>query len=354
MQIVDRSLRSGRDDGVSTVIVALSLVALIAVAALAIDGGQAYANRRQTQNGADAGAMAGTRAVDRLRFGGVTDGGTIYDAVDQARAQNGGSAVSCWLIGANQVRLTGDVCTTRTTMASAWTTASSGSTKVAGVEVKQTGTKQALLAKVVNVNTLSASASAAATIQPYLGGGSAPFIICGDKTVPPGDGYDLLNADGSFKSDAFTKYASVTLQGGGQSQNGGVPGCGLGASFDGKLDQDVTTVFVGQPAKAQQGNGFNSQIRDAVVQAGLTPCPPSGPFNGCGMLLPIANASNGGNGNSMMITPATWGVFKVYGDGTGNPKYWGQLLAAGSVVDGGIGGSGDVGSGQARLIKLVK
>ena len=64
-----------------------SAVALILVAALAIDGGMAYANRRQMQNAADSGAFAGTKAVEDLRFNGVTDGGTIYDAVDRARLE---------------------------------------------------------------------------------------------------------------------------------------------------------------------------------------------------------------------------------------------------------------------------
>jgi hypothetical protein len=305
------------------------------------------------QNGSDAAAMAGTRAVDKLRFGGITDGGTIWDAVDQARSANGASSMNCWLVSSTTARLSGDVCASRTAMTTAWSTLRTSTPPVAGVEVQLTGSKTALLARMGGIESLSAKTQAAATLQPYVGGGSAPFIICGDKNTPPGDGYDMLNPNGTFKSTAFS-LGSITLQGGGQSQNAGVPGCGLGASFDGKLDQDVTSVVVGQPAKAQQGNGFNSQIRDAVVQAGLAPCPDGGPFNGCGMLLPIANASNNGNGNSMFITPANWGVFQVYGNGTGNPKYWGTLLAAGAVVDGGIGGTGDVGQGQARVIRLVK
>ncbi len=357
LDMLRRRLRD--DQGVTLILVAILSVALLLVAALAVDGGVAYANRRQMQNAADAAAVSGTRAVDQLRFGGKTDGGIIWDAVDGSRQSNKATTMKCWLLSPAKVRLTGDVCASRSTMASTWNALKAAGTVVAGVETDQTGVKQTYLAKIGGIDTVTAKANAAATIQPYVGGGAAPFIICGYLGADP-QAYDMLNADGTFKSSAFTRYgpggvdAPIRIQGGGQAQNGGVPGCGLGASFDGKLDQDVTTVVVGTPAKAEQGNGFNSNTRDAVVQAGLTPCPTNGPYNGCGMLLPIANASNGGNGNSMYITPAAWGVFKMYGNGTGNPKYSGELLAEGSVVDGGIGGTGDVTQGQARLIKLVK
>ena len=47
--------------GQSLVIVALFLVALIAILALTLDGGNAYLKRREAQNSADAGALAGAR-----------------------------------------------------------------------------------------------------------------------------------------------------------------------------------------------------------------------------------------------------------------------------------------------------
>lgn len=54
---------TGRDRAQTLVLVALALGALIGLAALAIDGGNAYAQRRRAQNAADAGAIAGTRAL---------------------------------------------------------------------------------------------------------------------------------------------------------------------------------------------------------------------------------------------------------------------------------------------------
>lgn len=50
-------------EGQTLVIVALALFALIALVALAIDGGNLMAERRQMQNAADAAALAGARAI---------------------------------------------------------------------------------------------------------------------------------------------------------------------------------------------------------------------------------------------------------------------------------------------------
>src|SRR5258708_25668801 len=47
--------------GQSAVMVALLLVALVGMLALALDGGNAFFKRREAQNAADAGALAGAR-----------------------------------------------------------------------------------------------------------------------------------------------------------------------------------------------------------------------------------------------------------------------------------------------------
>ena len=52
-----------REQGQAIVIMAFALIALLAFAALAIDGGNAYVERRRSQNGADAAALAGARQV---------------------------------------------------------------------------------------------------------------------------------------------------------------------------------------------------------------------------------------------------------------------------------------------------
>ena len=76
--------------GQSLVIIAISFLALVAMAALVIDGGSLYLNRRNAQTAADAAAMAGARELC------VNKGtaGTIQNIVDEyAITENGATAV---------------------------------------------------------------------------------------------------------------------------------------------------------------------------------------------------------------------------------------------------------------------
>ena len=73
--------RRDDDRGITIVMMALSLVALCAIGGMAIDGGAAYANRRQSQNAADSAALAGTIILDDIRTGDQTDESKILAAV---------------------------------------------------------------------------------------------------------------------------------------------------------------------------------------------------------------------------------------------------------------------------------
>ena len=59
----------GRWHGQTIVVFALALTALIAMVGLVIDGGNAFAQQRRTQNGADAAAEAGTTELARRAVG---------------------------------------------------------------------------------------------------------------------------------------------------------------------------------------------------------------------------------------------------------------------------------------------
>ena len=58
-----RKSSTNREPGQALIILAVALLALIAFAGLAIDGGRFYAERRRTQNAADAVALAGAREL---------------------------------------------------------------------------------------------------------------------------------------------------------------------------------------------------------------------------------------------------------------------------------------------------
>jgi Flp pilus assembly protein TadG len=342
------------DRGVAMVMIALLTVALLVFAALAIDLGQAYSQRRQMQNAADSSAMAGTRAIDQVRFSGAAPS-TIYTAIQTSvthHLQNQTGANRCWLIDANQNRLTGDVCASVSVMTAGYNAVAAN--PVAGVEVQPSQTRNTFLARVVGFDTTTASASAAATIQPYLGGAGSPFITCGVPEVNS-DAYPILDRAGNLLPGATT-LTSIPLQG---SQD---HTCGAGAAFKGKNNSDQILVGVpcaggGPPwatpcdqAWGDNGNGFSANIRDIV--AGAVPCPANGPYTGCDILVPVADQGSG-NGNFIQMHTAGWVIMHITGDGHSNPKYYGDVLAPG-VVSGGQGGTGNVTGNIVRVIKLVR
>lgn len=57
-----QNIRRGREPGQAVVFVALAALVLVALAGLAVDGANAFNQRRNAVNGADAAAFAGTRA----------------------------------------------------------------------------------------------------------------------------------------------------------------------------------------------------------------------------------------------------------------------------------------------------
>jgi hypothetical protein len=94
------------EKGQAIVIIALSLIGLVAMAALIIDGSNAYLNRRRAQTAADAAAMAGARELC-LERGSEAD---VYDvALEYATVQNNASAISDFFIDEGIITVTVDL-----------------------------------------------------------------------------------------------------------------------------------------------------------------------------------------------------------------------------------------------------
>ena len=77
---------------------ALALVALVLGAAVVVDGGYGYAQRRLTQNAADFAAMAGTRIVGQKLTGRPVGAGTasnVRGAIEAMLAANNAELVGC-------------------------------------------------------------------------------------------------------------------------------------------------------------------------------------------------------------------------------------------------------------------
>src|SRR5690349_12724417 len=78
-----------RAEGQSIVLVALALVVLVAMAGLGLDGANAFNQRRNTTNAADAAAMDGTRALVKQKKAGSSSGNPIRTAVQNYLDQHG-------------------------------------------------------------------------------------------------------------------------------------------------------------------------------------------------------------------------------------------------------------------------
>jgi hypothetical protein len=93
----DKDTRSG-ERGQALALFTLAMTALLAAAGLVVDGGLAFINRRDAQNGADLGAMAGTRIVADFHTQDTGNSGDVWAAIDGAVQANGctpGGSVPC-------------------------------------------------------------------------------------------------------------------------------------------------------------------------------------------------------------------------------------------------------------------
>jgi len=137
------------------------MVALIAMVALAIDGGYAYAQRRRMQNAADAAAIAGAR----MHALGGSDT-QVDSAVNQYATANGAEGVS-WSYLNNQM-------TVRVTVSHTFST---------------------FFAGIVGLWEMTASATAEASIQPLSAASNLLPMIVEDQEFVIGQTYDLWADD---------------------------------------------------------------------------------------------------------------------------------------------------------------
>lgn len=306
---------------------------LLVIAALVLDGGSAYVQRRQGQNSVDAASMAGTRALDRYRFpptGTTPDVATILSQVTTVATANGTTTVvSCRLLNFDQVGTASDLgpCTS-----------AAAANNAEGVRVTLSQTRATYFGGITGKPTTTATTSAAASIQ-QLKSISAPFLICGN---PDKGGYNLLNPDGTLNPANAQNAGEITIHG---SQ---VPDCGAGSQFKGILENPAplnTWIDIGT-----QGNQVG-QYTDATTD--ITACPNGGPYTNCDMLLPIMQTGNGSGSDATAFVTA-YAVFHVTEGSTGNSAHTAHYVATVTQATGGPGGSVDLGGANSGLIRLIK
>ena len=161
-----RNVNAGRDDhaprGQIIVIFAVALIAIISIGALILEGGQAFAQQRIAQNGADAAANAGAVVIaQHLKGAPAADGNAVYTAVSSSTAANE---------LANPVAVYTD--NVGVPLDPVVTVAPGTAIPANGRGVKVTGDRVmgTTLARVIGINSLTASAEATAIAGAASGG----------------------------------------------------------------------------------------------------------------------------------------------------------------------------------------
>lgn len=159
------------------VIGVLGLVAMLAGAALILEGGNAYAQQRVVQNGADSAANAGA-VVLAQRLGGATrTDAQVSAAVTTAATQNTlTSVVGRYTNGSGAYLTTGNAVTTDPA-AAALVGGGVIPTSARGVEAHGTRTFDTVLARAMGFSTFDAGAVATAITGPLTGGAFIPVIF---------------------------------------------------------------------------------------------------------------------------------------------------------------------------------
>lgn len=333
---------SQSERGAVIVFMAIAMLTLLSVAALVLDGGAAYSQRRQMQNAADAAAMAGAAAVDDVRFEGAP-ASAVQDVVDLIAAQNGADTWVCTLVDDSGSALGG--CTDALVLAG---------TAAQGVRVVPSDVRATTFGKVVGVDSVTATTAATATIQRIVGG-RAPFAVCSSG---PAGSYDLLGADGTLdatKAVARGKIAIMAAQVYKDDHKcAAVGGAGAGAgSFKGEIDPELTLVGGEVTASSNPGN--------SLPAFDMVQCPEPLTSSDC-LLLPVV-AETVGVGTGAQMTVVDWAFWQVTDDGSGavgapngSVKLWGTFVApAGPAsVPGGVPGGGPVTGAQVRTVTLIE
>lgn len=159
------SLRSAhREAGQMLVLFAGALVAIILVVGLVIDGGYAFAQRRNTQNAADFAALAGARIVAEWVTGDTTNGtdANVKAAITAAIAANGAAPLTFGAAGSPQyVDSNGNIVPSAGSAAS-YVGNGTIPTGTAGVKVGASRNWRPFFLGIVGVSSWSASANATA------------------------------------------------------------------------------------------------------------------------------------------------------------------------------------------------
>lgn len=326
--------RLADERGSMIVLVGLSLVALLGLAGLVIDGGRAYASHRTVQNAADAAALAGADALNGILFDSVGHERAVHDAVVASVAANGANGTTdCRLVDQTHADL--GPCPTSNSGAGLPAT-------VAGVTAVARENSSGSFIKVVGIPGFSTQASASAQIQ-ALRAGSSPFMICGLDAGSDGFDPPLLIASGS--TWAINQAAINQTYGIHGPQ---VPACGAGSnSFKGLVDDGTGYAIPGWwPGDTGVKAG---PVRNRLARPDA--CTTKEGFDtsgGCTLVVPMC-VDGRGQGHNADLYCVRFGAFRIYQAHANRHE---AVFLGPAVVTTGQGGGKPV-ANEARVIKLT-
>lgn len=191
--------RRRQDQGVTVVVFAVTVTALLAVGSLVMGGSNGYSAARNAQTAADAASVAATKTMREVWQGVVPlyddssdSTSAVYDTAVKVAEENGADpgSVECDIVTAayaisnDEAHVLGPCDGTYENAL-----ASDNLPLAGGVRVRLDETRDVPLGGSIDREEITASAVATATVQPLRGGFRAPFMVC---AFGPDHGVDLL------------------------------------------------------------------------------------------------------------------------------------------------------------------
>jgi len=332
------------DRGVTLVIVAVSLVSLIAFSGLVLDGGNAYSQRRQMQNSADASALAGANALQRYRQNSSVGSKAIFDAAKAAASTNGAkpTTFACDLVRLN---VSGqDIGTTPCPQANGVTILPD----TYKVRVRVDSDNATRFISIVGIDSFNARGTAAASVQKAVLT-TGPFMICGPTATASGDNVPLLvEVGGEWEWNPAAIGQIYNIWGLEIRDDDQAGRCGVhDDSFRGLVNlNDQYQVPGWWPADPGEKGG----TQPPSVVGGCTVGKVKDIPVGCEMALPVCVMGNGQTGSNLELYCVRIGRFVT--TKSDNNDIEGRFLGAGVATTGGGGGIPD--PDDVVVIKLIE
>lgn len=206
--MLSRHGRFRRSEGQILVVFALSLIVLVSGVALVLEGGNAYQQQRGVQNGADAGANAGATVLARLLAGTPKTDADVLSAITSSAFFNTITSVAYYTnVYGEPINASGNAVGANAAVQVGEGPAGAIPPNAQGVHVGGNRTFPTTLARVIGINSFTASGEATAITGKLTGGGFFPVVFPVNITDCSGGGNLGAPKDQWFTSQPQTPPA---------------------------------------------------------------------------------------------------------------------------------------------------